>query len=60
MTDDDTMDILPLLNELRVIGQNGLIDADSPYDRERNERLLELMADTDLATVTPGRAARVC
>lgn len=42
---DDTIDILPLLDELRVIGQNGLMDADSPYDRERNERLLELASE---------------
>lgn len=43
MTDEpETIDILPLLDELRVIGQNGLMDAESPYDRERNERLLEL------------------
>lgn len=45
MTDDDSVDILPLLDELRVIGQNGLMDADSPYDRERNERLLELASE---------------
>ena len=43
--DDDTLDILPLLDELRAIGQNGLMDADSPYDRERNERLLELASE---------------
>jgi len=42
MTDDDTIDILPLLDELRTIGRNGLMDAESHYDRERNERLLEL------------------
>jgi len=42
---DDSVDILPLLDELRVIGQNGLMDADSPYDRERNERLLELASE---------------
>lgn len=45
MTDDETVDILPLFDELREIGQNGLIDADSPYDRERNERLLELASE---------------
>lgn len=45
MTDDDTVDILPLLDELRMIGQNGLIDADSPHDRERNERVLELASE---------------
>lgn len=42
---DDTVDILPLLDELRAIGQNGLMDAESPYDRERNERLLELASE---------------
>ena len=42
---DGSVDILPLLDELRVIGQNGLMDADSPYDRERNERLLELASE---------------
>ena len=42
---DDSVDVLPLLDELRVIGQNGLMDADSPYDRERNERLLELASE---------------
>ena len=42
---DDSVDILPLLDELRTIGQNGLMDAESPYDRERNERLLELVSE---------------
>ena len=42
---DDSVDILPLLDELRVIGQSGLMDADSPYDRKRNERLLELASE---------------
>ena len=42
---DDSVDVLPLLDELRVIGQSGLMDADSPYDRERNERLLELASE---------------
>ena len=42
---DDSVDILSLLDELRVIGQSGLMDADSPYDRERNERLLELASE---------------
>ena len=42
---DDSVDILPLLDELRTIGQNGLMDAESPYDRERNERLLELASE---------------
>jgi 8-oxo-dGTP pyrophosphatase MutT (NUDIX family) len=42
---DDTADILALLDELRIIGQNGLQDANSHYDRERNERLLELASE---------------
>ena len=42
---DDSVDVLPLLDELRVIGQSGLMDADSPYDRKRNERLLELASE---------------
>ena len=46
MTDDsESVDILPLLDELRVIGQNGLMDAESSYDQERNERLLELASE---------------
>ena len=46
MTDDsESVDILPLLDELRVIGQNGLMYAETPYDRERNERLLELASE---------------
>lgn len=42
---DDAVDVLPLLDELRTIGQNGLMDAESHYDRERNERLLELASE---------------
>jgi ADP-ribose pyrophosphatase YjhB (NUDIX family) len=53
MTDDDTIDILPLLDELRAIGQNGLMDAECPYDRERNERLLELASEYYGKTVEP-------
>ena len=39
------MDILPLLDELQAIGQSGLEDADSPYDRQRNKRILELVSE---------------
>ncbi len=36
-------DAAPLLDELRVIAQNGLAYVDDPYDRERYERILELV-----------------
>ena len=39
------MDILSLLDELQAIGQGGLEDAESPYDRKRNERILELVSE---------------
>lgn len=39
------MNILPLLDELQAIGQSGLEDAESPYDRKRNERILELVSE---------------
>lgn len=52
MTDDDTMDILPLLDELRVMAQNGLFFADDPYDRERYERILELVSEYYSATLS--------
>ncbi|WP_228842277.1 NUDIX hydrolase N-terminal domain-containing protein [Halococcus agarilyticus] len=42
---DDSVDILPLLDELRVMAQNGLFFADDPYDRERYERMLELVSE---------------
>lgn len=35
-------DLLTLLDELRVIAQNGLVYAQNPYDRERYERLMQL------------------
>ena len=38
------MNVLTLLDELRIIAQNGLEYADDPYDRERYERLLELVS----------------
>ncbi|WP_135820404.1 NUDIX hydrolase N-terminal domain-containing protein [Halostella litorea] len=40
---DDAVDLLALLDELRVIAGNGLEYADDPYDRERYERLDELV-----------------
>ena len=39
------MNILPLLDELRVMAQAGLCWADNPYDRERYERILELVSE---------------
>jgi 8-oxo-dGTP pyrophosphatase MutT (NUDIX family) len=45
MTDDDTVDILPLLDELRIMAKAGLFFTDDPYDRERYERILELVAE---------------
>lgn len=55
-----------LLDELRVVAQNGLRYADDPYDRERYERILELvadryadLADLDAATVEDRFADRV-
>ncbi len=38
------MDILPLLDELQTIARNGLNFTTNPYDRERFERLLALVA----------------
>jgi ADP-ribose pyrophosphatase YjhB (NUDIX family) len=40
------MDIFSLLDELRVLAQNGLHFASNPYDRERYERLMELATQT--------------
>ena len=48
---DDTVDILPLLDELRVMAQTGLFFADDPYDRERYERILELVSEYYGATL---------
>lgn len=39
------MELLELLDELRIIGQNGARYADNPYDEERYERLLDLVAE---------------
>lgn len=36
------MDLFELLDELRIIGQNGLEFADDPYDEERYDRIVEL------------------
>lgn len=38
------MDIMPLLDEIQTIARNGLSFATNPYDRERYERLSELVA----------------
>ena len=40
MTESD----LPLLNELRIIAQNGLEYTENPYDRERYNRILDLVS----------------
>jgi ADP-ribose pyrophosphatase YjhB (NUDIX family) len=37
------MDILPLLDEIQTIARNGLNFTANPYDRERYERLFELV-----------------
>lgn len=37
--------VLPLLDELRIIAQNGLAYADNPYDEERYDRVLELVSE---------------
>ena len=39
------MDILPLLDELQTIARTGLNFTESPYDRERYERLLRLATE---------------
>lgn len=38
------MDLMRLLDELRIMAQNGLQYADDPYDEERYERILELVS----------------
>ena len=40
-----SMNLLALLDELRIVAQNGLEYADNPYDQERYERILELTAE---------------
>src|SRR5512145_1328909 len=37
------MDILPLLDEIQTIARNGLNFTPNPYDRERYERLLDVV-----------------
>lgn len=41
--DEDTLDVMALLDELRIIAENGLEYADDPYDEERYDRILELV-----------------
>jgi 8-oxo-dGTP pyrophosphatase MutT (NUDIX family) len=40
---DDALDLLALLDELRVVAENGLEYADDPYDEERYERVRDLV-----------------
>lgn len=40
------MDLLPLLDELRIHAQNGLRYADDPYDEHRYGRILALVAES--------------
>lgn len=42
---DETVDLLPLLDELRAMAQTGLSYADDPYEEQRYERILELVAE---------------
>lgn len=39
----ETLDLLALLDELRIIAENGLEYADDPYDEERYSRIQELV-----------------
>lgn len=39
------MDLLRLLDELRILAQNGMEYADNPYDEERYERIVDLTAE---------------
>ncbi|WP_123534171.1 NUDIX hydrolase N-terminal domain-containing protein [Halosimplex salinum] len=46
MTDgEDAVDLLPLLDEFRAMAQTGLHYADDPYEEERYERMLDLVAE---------------
>jgi len=46
MTDgEEAVDLLPVLDEFRAMAQTGLYYADDPYDEERYERMLELVAE---------------
>lgn len=38
------MDLMGLLDELRILGQNGVRYADDPYDEERYKRILDLVS----------------
>lgn len=42
---EDPVDLLPLLDELRAMAQTGLHYADDPYDEDRYERILDLVAE---------------
>lgn len=44
-TEPFLMELLALLEELRAMARTGLNFADDPYDRERYERILELVAE---------------
>ena len=45
MAEDRSEDLLSLLDELRIVAENGLNYAENPYDEERYERLLELTSE---------------
>jgi len=46
MTDgEETVDVLLLLDELRAMAQTGLNYAEDPYEEQRYERMLELVAE---------------
>ena len=45
MTDDETVDFLPLLDEVRAMAQTGLNYAEDPYDEARYDRMLDLVAE---------------
>jgi 8-oxo-dGTP pyrophosphatase MutT (NUDIX family) len=42
---DESVDVLPLLDELRAMAQTGLNYTDDPYEEDRYERILELVAE---------------
>lgn len=42
---EDAIDLLALLDELRIIAENGLEYAEDQYDEERYERILELVEE---------------
>ena len=45
MSDDEVVDLLPLLDEVRAMAQTGVHYADNPYDEARYDRLLDLVAE---------------